>query len=273
MTRVNETKTSKAKRLILPALTMALAGSVIGGVPSAKGGVYIVPTDIDAYKQKTDQAYQDLYKSSSFLLNLEDINDPQKRQRLVNLTRVSTPNAMVNDNPIFFKSVQNSVQGAPVVVGSEVNIEIGGKTYRVVYDKDGPVITPADSHVEGVMIHFDGNSALYPSDPQCVADGKYGCVKAQRTATEVFLNVVTGDLTQNVVRQETSRSCSKYGCTAWNGWQTTGIIKSVKKNLNLKQVALGRRGREGGSIKVEAIHPDVSILNNSPYYHGYGKYS
>jgi len=268
-------ETGKVKRLVLSATTASIiASGVLAGAP-VNAGVYLVPSDIDAYKQKTDQTFYDLYKNptSAFRRNLPRVTGSLRRS-LDRLVNVSTPNALLTFNPLVMKSAQSSVQGAPVVAGSTVYITVGGRRYQVVYDENGASIRPVNfrdfSHIKGTMIYYAGNSALNPSGSHCVSGGKYGCTRVQRVATELYFNVVTGDLVQNVVKQERTRSCSKYGCSAWGSWQTVSLLRSERSNVDIKSVALNGRYRSGSGLSLRPIRADWSIINNAGYGSKYG---
>ena len=104
------------KGKIVYGLTVA---TLMGGVANAT--VYVVPPDIDQYKQKTDQAYLDLYKNPN-----SPIRKGITENSLNRLDALSTPNAVLQNGADIKKTANAVVQGKTVADGTELSVNIAG---------------------------------------------------------------------------------------------------------------------------------------------------
>ncbi len=231
----------KRKRTIATLVGGAVAG--MAGVGTAMAGTYIVPTDIDQYKQKTDQVFFDTYKnpnSTHGKLKKKLWNNSEVRK----LQAIGTPNVITANNPLVKKSADASAGGISVADGTRIELNINNSKYSITYTSDGVRIQKVYGKgvARGNIIAFEGDSAIQKGKTRCVSRGKYGCTLRERTAVETYVNVISGEITQNVVKQRRNYNCSKYGCSATSNWYDVALVKSTQTGLDIAKAALTGRG-------------------------------
>jgi hypothetical protein len=178
---------------------------LMGGFANAT--VYVVPPDIDQYKQKTDEAYLDLYKNPQ-----SPIRRGITKDDLDKLGSLATPNAIIKEGADIKKTADAVVQGKTVADGTELSLNIGGTSVRLKAENGAWRIEDCS-----------GNSCTWLGtwlkieeplgDWKCTSNGKYGCTKQVKPIKDVFVNTFTGEV--KVVEQTKERfySCGKYGCS------------------------------------------------------------
>lgn len=242
-------------------LATIVGGTVAGltSVGTAFAGTYIVPTDIDQYKQKTDQTYYDLYKNPNSTHG--KLKNKLRGDRNVNrLESIGTPNVITTNNPLVKKSADATAGGVTLADGTAVRVSIAGRTFTIKYTSDGIRIYGNSRYIKGNNIVFEGNDAIPQGRVTCVNSGKYGCELRERTATEIYFNPVSGLVTQNIERQRQHFNCGKYGCSATSGWQDVALVKSSQYSIDIAKVALKGNAQRTGLVSVSPNTTDLSAL-------------
>ena len=210
--------------------------TLMGGLANAT--VYVVPPDIDQYKQKTDQAYIDLYKNPK---------SPIKRgiteESLKKLDALGTPNAILQNGADIRKSADAVVQGKTVADGTEISINLDGT----------PITLKADNGEWKVVSCGGWSGGKYGSGGSCTQLGtwikvqkdlggwtceqnsKYGCTKQVKTVRQEFFNSFTGKVKVVDQKMAETRSCSKYGCGAWSSPFVDQTLKYLEGGVNLQK--------------------------------------
>jgi len=259
-------------------LTVAGFMGTVGASAIAQGATYIVPPDIDQYKQKTDQTYQDMYQNENSALGKTVRKaDTGKYSQASRLRSIATPNAIVRNSTVLVKSTQANIQGVAVPEGTKLRIYINGRPFVVTYRGDSvPVISGDRKYIRGNVIAFDGSYTKPIGGITCTHSGKYGCDTQERRVENDYLNVVTGEYTKVITKQR--RSCSnygKYGCGSWNSWKDDGIISIQKQVVDLASPAINGRSVFLGDVRVYGIRSEKDILEGKEgnnYWWGDGGY-
>ncbi len=265
----------KRKRTIATLVGGAVAG--MAGMGTALAGTYIVPTDIDQYKQKTDQTYYDLYKNPNsthgkLKKKLSGNREVQKLQS------IGTPNVISTNNPLVKKSADATAGGVTVADGTAVRVNIAGKRFTIKYTSDGIQIYGNSRYIKGKNIVIEGDDAIPQGGTRCVSGGKYGCELRERTVAEIYFNPVSGLVTQNIEKQRKSYKCGKYGCSPTSGWRDVALVKSSQYSIDLARVALKGQTQRVGLVSASPNTTDLNALQGkygSIYYGdngGGGKY-
>jgi len=245
-------------------LTVAGLMGAVGAGAVAQGATYIVPPDIDQYKQKTDQTYQDMYQNeNSALGKTVKKADTGKYSQANRLRSIATPNAIVKDSTVLAKSTQANIQGVSVPEGTKLRVYVNGRSFVITYKGDSsPVIDGDSRYIRGNIIAFDGSYAKPIGGITCTHSGKYGCDAQERRAENDYLNVVTGEYTKVITKQ--SRSCSnygKYGCRSWGSWSDNGIVSIQKRVVDLASSAIkGQSVSLGGDVRAYGVRSEKDIL-------------
>lgn len=205
-----------------------VAAGILAG--AAKAGVYIVPPDIDQYKQKTDQTFYDMYQNQNSAIG-KSVNPNAKPF----LDSVNTGQRMVEGYTIP-KVKGISIQGTTITSGTTLNLSLAGKRFQVKYTEDGVFVRPIDGglRVKGSLVQKEDIGRTW-----CYMGGKYGCTVQRGVATDYSLNVVDGVVDVATVLKERTRSCGKWGCSGWSGFRDVQVISNKKDTVNLLALAKG----------------------------------
>ncbi|MBX6424119.1 hypothetical protein [Thermosulfurimonas sp. F29] len=234
-------KADKAGALATAALT------ALGPAVQGLAGVYIVPPDIDQYKQKTDQAFYDLYQNPNSAVakgarRIDAPTDPGGTT-LRNVVDAMPTDQRLLDGYTIPDVVQTTLDSAQApAIGQSWTFRIGNYSYRVWVDQVGRV------HISGPgarndIVQLTGNLAIPASRSRCVASSKYGCVRFSRVASEVYYNPSTGVFTIALGDQTGTRSCSKYGCSPIRWQAVSNVRRVINDKVSLADAARGRLNR------------------------------
>jgi hypothetical protein len=201
--------------------------TLVGGIASAS--VYVVPPDIDAYKQKTDQAYTDLYKNEqSPIANGITSND------LNRLNAIGTPNAVLQRGADIRKALSATVQGTTVAEGTHLRLSLAGNYIDLIAQNGSWKVASCDGSWKcttlGTWVKMEREYGHH-----CVSSSKYGCTKEGKNAQQVFVNGATGELKNVDQYLERTRSCSKYGCNSWSEWKIVKTNRYQEGAINLQK--------------------------------------
>ena len=244
--------------------SLVALGILAGG---AKAGVYIVPPDIDQYKQKTDQTFYDMYQNKNSVIG-KSVNPNAKPF----LDSVNTGQRMMEGYTV--PKIKNiSVQGTGITSGTTLNLVLAGKRFTVQYTDDGVKITPIDSglRVKGALVQREEIGRTW-----CHTGGKYGCTVQRAVATDYTFNVVDGVIDVSNVVKERSRSCGKWGCGGWSGFRDVQVISSKKDTVNLLALVKGQTYKDiANSVRayVRTSERDIDNLIFQDIALANGKYS
>ena len=217
------------------------AGMAVSPLLSA---VYIAPADIDAYKRKTDQSFYDLYQNPNSAI-AKGIN-PALRNYVNN---IKTNNKIATGDTIC-KPVVGFLQGQGIKAGTKTSIYIPHLgTYLLSVDDTGKVTISGRYASKGKAVIREGENAIALSSPVCAKStthqiGKFkvtSCSAYRRIAKEIDFNVITGQLIQKVVEQQTPSTCTLhtgkysayYSCSPQNKWGDTQIKSENTSIINI----------------------------------------
>ena len=221
------------------ALTLVGFVAGVGLAKNAYGAVYVLPPDIDQYKQKTDQAYTDLYKNPNSPITQGITAEDREK-----LEQMSTPNAILKEGADIKKANTAVVQGKAVADGTTLELNIAGSSTGKYSAGGGKVVLKAEQG-EWKVVQCSGlecqslgtwvkmNRQIQA--PRCESSSKYGCTKEGRVVQEIYLNAFTGDLKTVDQHEVRTRSCSKYGCGAWGAWAVDKTLKYREGAINLQK--------------------------------------
>jgi len=206
---------------------VALGLTLVGGIASAT--VYVVPPDIDQYKQKTDQAYTDLYKNEqSPIANGITADDLQK------LNAIGTPNAVLQRGANIKKALSATVQGTTVADGTHLRLNLAGNYIDLVAQNGVWEVASCSGSWQcktlGTWVKMERDYGQ-----RCVSSSKYGCTKEGKNEQQVFLNGATGELKMVDQYLERTRGCSKYGCGSWSDWRLVKTNRYQEGAINLQR--------------------------------------
>lgn len=202
-----------------------LASAVLFG--SAHSAVYVVPSDIDQYKQKTDQSFYDMYQNPNSALG-KSVNPNAKPYT----DTISTNQRIMEGYTVPFIK-QPSAQGSSVIDGTTINASILGKPITINYTKDGIQISGSDVSVKGSVV--EAYQHLRDGD---YSGGKYGTTDFNRYMRKALFDASTGIITVIDYRDHYHRDCGKYGCT---DYQKTGseFLSADQQAINLHALVKG----------------------------------
>jgi len=252
-------------------VTIAIGASIVATPLLAT--VYVAPADIDAYKRKTDQSFYDLYQNPNSAI-AQGINPALKNY----VNNIKTTNKFAVGDTIN-KVVVGVVQGNTIKKGTQTSVyipELG--TYLLSVDNTGNVTISGRYALDGKSVIREGKNAIPLSNPVCSKKtthhiGKFApvsCDAYRRTVKEINFNVITGQLVQRIVEQETPSKCTLhtgkysayYDCSPrrndWNDIQVKNEKDSVINVANLlqgKQEAIAEIRKQIRSFRNSTIEP------------------
>ena len=212
-------------------ITGFTVATLVGGIANiANATVYVVPPDIDQYKQKTDQTYTDLYKNPQ-----SPIRRGITEQSLQKLDTLPTPNAILQNGADIKKSADAVVQGKTVAEGTELKVVIDGTTINMVAQngewKVQSCYGSGSCTQLGTWVKVEKNLSGW----SCVYSGKYGCEKEQKNVRQELFNAFTGEVKVVDQKEQRTRSCSKYGCSAWSSPQVVQTLRYQEGAVDIAQ--------------------------------------
>ena len=233
--------------------TLALSGT------EAKAGVYIVPPDIDQYKAKTDQTFYDIYQNQDSAIG-KSVNPNAKS--IVN--SVNTGQRMMEGYTVP-KVKSSNVQGISVISGTETQLYLAGKAFRVKYTDTGVKVIPQSGglKVKGTVV-----STTKTVTQQCASGGKYGCTELWERDVDYSFDSTSGIATATVVDRKRNRNCGKWGCTPWSSPKDINVVSTKQEAINLANLVTGRTNRDIASGLMSA----QKIVSETDIARGYGKY-
>jgi len=243
----------KTKNKVIASIVLSSVASM-----SLMGAVYVVPSDIDNYKAKTDQSFYDMYQNSDSVI-ANGVNSAIKGQ----LGNMDTSGKLVTGATIN-RVGQASIAGSPVKGGTTGVFKLYGKQYNVTVDKQGNTTLSGYGADGKSRIMIKNAQALNPSGVHCSASGKYGCTAYARTANEVYFDLATGTLSTTAVNQSSSASCGKYGCHPVNNWHTTNVVKLDRQRVNVLDILNNK--------EIQARTYKITPMQNVAQSSGNGKY-
>jgi len=225
------------------------AGIVASPLLSA---VYVAPADIDAYKKKTDQSFYDLYQNPDSAI-AKGINPALKNY----VNNVKTNNKIATGDTIS-KVVIGVVQGDAIKQGTKSSIYIPGLgTYLLSVDDTGKVTINGRYASDGKAVIREGKNAIQLSSPVCAKStthyiGKFApksCDAYRRIAKEINFNVITGQLVQRIVEQQTPSRCvlhtgkysAYYSCSPQDRWSDTQVKAENNSVINISDLLKGKQ--------------------------------
>ena len=210
--------------------TLIATGVLVGG--GAKAGVYIVPSDIDQFKQKTDQTFYDMYQNQNSAIG-KSVNPNAKY-----ITDSVNTSQRVMEGYTIPKVKGVATQGTAITSGATLDLSLIGKRFRVVYTDDGVKVIrfSNDLDVKGSLVKAKSHSNI-----RCVSSGKYGCTKQSAIGYDYTLDVTTGVVTATKAKEQRTRSCGKWGCSQWSDFYSTDVVSSGQTVVNLLELAKGKR--------------------------------
>ena len=212
--------------------TKVVTGILVSAVTSSmlSGAVYIVPSDIDQYKQKTDQSFYDMYQNHDSVI-ANGVNGQMKA-----FTDAIDTSSKIATGATVNRVGQTNVAGVPVKGGTKGSFTFNGHKYTINIAKNGePSLSGYLADGKG-HIAMKGTHAISPRGTYVASSGKYDMVK-QRYADEVFFDLPTGTLTKTTVAQQRSwHNNGKYGWQPVNNWHTTNLVNIDKQQLGLAQL-------------------------------------
>ena len=244
-----------------------LASAVLFG--SAHSAVYVVPSDIDQYKQKTDQSFYDMYQNPNSALG-KSVNPNAKPYT----DTISTNQRIMEGYTVPFIK-QPSAQGSSVIDGTTINASILGKPITINYTKDGIQISGSDVSVKGSVV--EAYQALRDGD-YSDGGGKYGITDFNRYMRKALFDASTGVITVIDYRDHYHRDCGKYGCT---DYQKTGseFLSADQQAINLHALVKGDQQQDLASyasvyknISEKELATGLYVQNKGNSNGGNGKY-
>jgi len=243
----------KTKNKVITSIVLSSVASV-----SLMGAVYVVPSDIDNYKAKTDQSFYDMYQNSDSVI-ANGVNSAIKGQ----LGNMDTSGKLVTGATIN-RVGQASVAGSPVKGGTTGGFTLYGHKYNVMVNKKGDLKLTGYGADGKSRITLQGTKAQNPRGTYLQSNGKYGTTYA-RTADEIYFDLPTGTLTSTTVSQTRNYVCGKYGCVPTSNWSTTGIQKINKRRIAILDIL---NNKEIQTRSYEITPMQNTVAQNS----GNGKY-
>lgn len=262
--------------------TKAKKALVFAGITSAtiaQGAVYIVPADIDQYKQKTDQTFYDMYQNPNSPI-AKGANPALKAL----ISNVKTGNKFAYGNTIG-KVIQGSVQGTPIKVGTTARgyvQGIGTLTFQVDDQGNVKVYGPYtnSNHTEAIR---EGNNAIPISSTRCLKTQTYNfgkvsrtaCTLYQREAVEEVFNAINGNFTQRKVLQNATQTCQPHRTGKYTGYitcnrrgfNTVNVLSVKNQNINIANILKGKQ-----KLAINVDEKQISYqgefankVDNSPY--------
>ena len=216
--------------------------------------VYVAPADIDAYKQKTDQSFYDLYQNPNSAI-AQGINPALKNY----VNNIKTNNKIAVGDTIN-KVVIGVVQGDVIKRSTETSVYLPGLgTYLLSVDSTGKVSINGKYATNGKGIIREGKDAIPLSSPVCTKQtthyfGEYisavSCDSYRRIAKEINFNIITGELMQRIATQETPSTCilhrgkysAYYDCSPQQDkWSDTQIQREKDSIINISDLLQGKQ--------------------------------
>ncbi len=206
--------------------TALVASAVMVG--SAQSAVYIAPSDIDQYKQKTDQTFFDMYQNRNSAIG-KSVNPNAK----LFFASIGTGQRMAEGYtvPVIKQPVS---QGRTFLEGTQLRVTFAGKPLTIIYTSDGV-------RLKGTGIQVKGSSAIVQQKGKSyiTSRGKYGATGMKALMTEYVFDTSTGVVSRLDYWQFYSRNCGKWGCSAWVP-RNRAIQNYDKKIIDLIALAKGR---------------------------------
>ena len=219
------------------------------------GAVYIVPADIDQYKQKTDQSFYDMYQ------NGDSVIANGASSQLKTYTNSFDTSSKIATGATINRVGQTNVAGVPVKGGTKGSFVLSGHRYNISIAKNGePSLTGYLADGKGHIV-IKGAQAVNPRGTHTVSSGKYSRVD-ERYADEVFFDLPTGTLTKTTVSQQANfKNDGKYGWVAQGGWNTTGMTHISRTQIGIANL-LKSNDITGRTFKA---YPKVKTAENGKY--------
>ncbi len=212
--------------------TKVVTGILVGAVTSSvlSGAVYIVPADIDQYKQKTDQSFYDMYQNPDSVI-ANGVNANMKR-----FTNNVDTSSKIASGATINRVGQTNVAGVPVKGGTKGSFVLEGHRYTINIAKNGkPSLSGYLADGKGHIV-MKGTNATAQRGTHWTVNGKYAEV-AQRNADEIFFDLPTGTLTKTtVLQQRTWHRNGKYGWAPSNNWHAINTLNVDRRQLGLAQL-------------------------------------
>ena len=239
----------------------AIASIVLSSVASMSlmGAVYVVPSDIDNYKAKTDQSFYDMYQNNDSVI-ANGVNSAIKGQ----LGNMDTSGKLATGSTIN-RVGQASVAGSPVKGGTTGGFTLYEKRYNVTIDKQGNTTLSGYGADGKARVMIKDDKALSPRGKHCTATGKYGCSTYARTANEVYFDLPTGTLSTSIVSQTRNYACGKYGCNPTNNWHTTNVVKLDRQKVDILDI-LNNKEIQTRSYKITPMQNTVAQSSGNGKY-------
>ena len=237
-----------------------IASIVLSSVASMSlmGAVYVVPSDIDNYKAKTDQSFYDMYQNSDSVI-ANGVNSNIKGQ----LGNMDTSGKLATGATIN-RVGQASVAGSPVKGGTTGGFTLYDKKYNVAVDKQGNTTLSGYGADGKSRVMIKDAQALNAREARCTASGKYGCSTYSRTADEVYFDLPTGTLSTSVVSQARNYACGKYGCSPTNNWHTSNVVKLDRQKINVLDI-LNEKEIQTRTYKITPMQSVAQGSSNGKY--------
>lgn len=219
----------QAKNKIVTSIVLSSVASM-----SLMGAVYVVPSDIDNYKAKTDQSFYDMYQNNDSVI-ANGVDDELKNK----LSNIDTSGRVATGSTIN-RVGQASVAGSPIKGGTVGGFRLNGRKYDVTIDKKGNTTLSGYGADGKSRIIITGKQAVNPRGLRCKVEGKFGCNVFERTADEIYFDLPTGTLSTNTVQQASSATYAtyngKYVSRPTGNWHTINIVKIDKKKLDILDI-------------------------------------
>ena len=195
----------------------AIGSVLLASSVSLSASVYIVPSDIDSFKQKTDQAFFDIYQNDESVI-ANGINDNLKAY-----TDSVDTNLKFAEGHTIGKAAQANIGGISLRGGTEGSFVLHGNTYQITVSKEGnPSITGVGARNNDITLN-----GLNPRGHSVVSVGKYSIIE-QRYVDNVYFDLASATLTTTTNTERRVVNTGKYNRSvgAWGNHNLVNISKS-----------------------------------------------
>ena len=208
--------------------------SAVAATAMANAAVYIAPADIDTYKQKSDQAFHDLYQNQDSVV-AEGASAPLKDMA----ANVETGQKLYTGHTLT-RVVQSTINGEAIPAGLQASFALSGngwvKHYGIKTDPDTAKILIFGPGAQGGVVALKDQNAVEKTGAWCSNDGKYGCERYTRNAKNVYLDAPSGIVTVASIQQSLNRHCGKHGCSTTSNWHDSGMLSMDKKPIDIASI-------------------------------------
>lgn len=242
----------KRKKIVLGVLP-----AVLGMTGATHGAIYIAPPDIDQYKQKTDQAFYDLYQNQNSLFQI----NPKARPYL---NTVPTDQRVL-EGYVLPTVKGNVIQGSHLPPNARAILQIRDDAINKIVNVE---LRTTESGILQVRLRGFPNPCGYSNGPSrtswcpqpfvevkgvtikrwCASGGKYGCTTERRLKKDYYFSATSGDYIERLYVVQASRGCGKYGCDRWGTERFVRLVDVQRRTVNLAKIL-----KEGGIHRIEGI--------------------